>query len=144
MFIGQGLSLEAHCAAQAERWAANTAMAATSAAAAAAAEQALSASPPFFADGLSPAIAVDWRLLSMLRIFLKGGGGGAVAHWQGNDNVRVLALARCCQRRGEDTTINIRWEVGGGRVTKGGVEVVTVRGGSNCRRPSIHCTSANH
>jgi hypothetical protein len=23
---------------------------------------------------------------------------------------------------GDDTTINIRWEVGGGRVTKGGVE----------------------
>jgi hypothetical protein len=69
MFIGQGLSLEARHAAQAERRAANTATAAASAAAAAAAdstaaatadstaaeavtERASSASPPFFA--LSP------------------------------------------------------------------------------------------
>jgi hypothetical protein len=43
-----------------------------------------------------------------------------VARWQGDDNVRVLALVSCCQRRGKDATINIRWEVGGGSVTKGG------------------------
>ncbi len=83
MFIGQGLSLEARHAAQAERWAANTATAAASAAAAAAAastaaaaatERVSSASLPLFAlltpaemdsiaspptgasaDGLSPA-----------------------------------------------------------------------------------------
>ena len=41
MFIGQGLSLEACCAAQAERWAFNIATAAASAVAAAAAEWAL-------------------------------------------------------------------------------------------------------
>ena len=68
---------------------------------------------------------VVWRLLSMLRILSKGGGGGVVAHWWGNDDVRVLALACCCWRRGEDVTINIRWEVGGGSATKGGFEVVT-------------------
>ena len=33
---------------------------------------------------------------------------------ESNDDVRVLASARCCRRRGEDATINIRWEVGGG------------------------------
>jgi hypothetical protein len=83
MFIGQGLSLEARCAAQAERQAANTATAAASAAEVAAAEQASSASPPFFAlsqpaemdsiaslptpasvDGTSPAIA--GRLLPLV------------------------------------------------------------------------------
>ena len=65
------------------------------------------------------AAAVVWRLLSMLSIFPKGGGGGAVAHWRGDDNARVFASVRCCWRRGEDATINIRWEVRGGRVTKG-------------------------
>ena len=30
-----------------------------------------------------------------------------------------MASARCCRRRGEDANINIRWEVGGVRVTKG-------------------------
>ena len=49
MFIGQGLSLEARHAAQAERRSANTATAPASAAAAAAAERASSAYPPFFA-----------------------------------------------------------------------------------------------
>jgi hypothetical protein len=51
-----------------------------------------------------------------------GGGSGATkgrveGRWRGDDDVRVLALARCCRRRGEDVTINIggRWEVGGGR-----------------------------
>ena len=92
------------------------------------------ASPPTPAsvDGTSHAIAgslslspVVCRLFSMLRILLKGGGGGVVAHWWGNDDVRVLALACCCWRRGEDVTINIRWEVGGGSATKGGFEVVT-------------------
>ena len=29
-------------------------------------------------------------------------------------DVRVLVSARCCRRRGEDATINIRWEVRGG------------------------------
>ena len=87
---------------------------------------------------------VVWCLLFMLRILSKGGGGGAVARWQGDDNVRMLALARCCRRRGEDATINIRWDVGGGSVTKGGFEVVAVRGGSRCRRPTIHCASADH
>ena len=66
MFIGQGLSLEACHAAQAERQAANTATAAASAAAAAAAEstaaaaateRALSASQPLFA--LSPPVEMD-------------------------------------------------------------------------------------
>ena len=42
---------------------------------------------------------------------------------ESDDDVRVLASARCCRRRGGDATINIRWEVGGGRVTQGGVEV---------------------
>ncbi len=69
---------------------------------------------------------------------MKGGDGGAVARWRGDDDVRVLASALCCRRRGEDATINIRWEVGGGRVTKGGFEVVAVRGGSLCRRSAIH------
>jgi hypothetical protein len=85
-----------------------------------------------------------WRLLFMLRILLKGGGGGAVARWRGDDDGRVLAPARCCRRRGEDETINIMWEVGGGSVTKGGFEVVAVRGGSFCRRPAVHCASADH
>jgi hypothetical protein len=128
MFI-EGLSLEACHAAQAERRSANTATAPASVAAAAAAERALSASPPFFA--LSPPAEMDsiaspptprppmdrplpspvvWRLLSMLRILSKGGGGGAVARWRGDGDVRVLASARgCCRRRGEDATINIRW-----------------------------------
>ena len=87
---------------------------------------------------------VVWRLLSMLRILSKGGGGGAVARWRGDDNVRVLASVRCCRRRGDDTTINIRWEVGGGHVTKGGFEVVAVRGGSRCRHSAVHCASADH
>jgi len=89
-------------------------------------------------------VPVVWRLLSMLRILSKGGGGGAVAHWRGDDDVRVLASARCCRRRGEDATINIRWEVRGGSVTKGGFEVVAVRGGSHCRRPAVHCACADH
>ena len=55
--IGQGVSLEARYAAQAERRAANTAMAQASASAAAAAEQASSASPTFFA--LSPPAEMD-------------------------------------------------------------------------------------
>ena len=42
------------------------------------------------------------------------------------DDVRVLASVRCCWRRGGAATINIRWEVGGGRVTQGGVKVVAV------------------
>ena len=63
---------------------------------------------------------------------------------ESDDDVRVLASARCCWRRGGDTTINIRWEVGGGRVTKGGFEVVAVRGGSRCRRPAVHCASTDH
>ena len=87
---------------------------------------------------------VVWRLFSMLRILSKGGGGGAVARWWGNDDVRVLSPARCCRRRGEDATINIRWEVRGGRGTQGGLEVVAVRGGSRCRRPTVHCASADH
>ena len=135
----------------------------TSVAAVAAAERASSASPPFFAlsppakwiplplrqpprppmTGPLPSPLV-WRLLSMLRILLKGGGGGALARWRGDDNVRVLALARCCWRRGEDATINIRWEVGGGRVTMGGFKVVAVRGGSRCHRLAVHCVSADH
>ncbi len=66
MFIGQGLSLEARRAAQAERRAANTATAAASEAAAAAAastaaaaatKRALSASPPLFP--LSPPAEMD-------------------------------------------------------------------------------------
>ena len=86
------------------------------------------ASPPTPAsvDGTSHAIAgslslspVVCRLFSMLRILLKGGGDGALAHWRGNDSVRVLASARCCWRRGGDVTINIRWEVGGEVVTVG-------------------------
>jgi hypothetical protein len=80
----------------------------------------------------------------MLRILSKGGGGGAVARWRGDDDVRVLASARCYHRRGEDATTNIRWEVGGGRVTKGGVEGVAVRGVSRFCRPTIHCASADN
>ena len=66
MFIGQGLTLEAHHATQAERQSANTTKAPTSAAAAAAAastaaaaatEQASSASPPLFT--LSPPAEID-------------------------------------------------------------------------------------
>ena len=45
---------------------------------------------------------------------------------ESNDDVRVLASAHCCRRRGGDATINIRWEVGRGRVTQGRVEVVAV------------------
>jgi len=29
-------------------------------------------------------------------------------------------------------------------MTKGGFKVVAVRGGSRCRRPAVHCASANH
>jgi hypothetical protein len=41
-----------------------------------------------------------------------GGGRGVTkgrvkGRWRGDDDVRVLALARCCRRRGEDVTINI-------------------------------------
>jgi hypothetical protein len=82
--------------------------------------------------------------LSMMRILSKGGGGGAVARWRGDDDVRLLASARCCRRRGKDATINIRWEMGGGGETKGGFNVVVVRGGSRCRRPTVHCASADH
>jgi hypothetical protein len=140
MFIGQDLTLDARRAAQAERRSANTAKApasAVAAAAVAATERALSASPPFFAlsppakmdsiaspptgasiDGTSPSIAGILSPLVYAEDLSKG--GGAVAHWRGDDGVRVLLSARCCRRRGEDGTINIRWEVGGGRVTKGG------------------------
>jgi len=55
MYIGQGVSLEARYAAQAERRAANTAMAQASASAAVAAERALSASPTCF----SPTAEMD-------------------------------------------------------------------------------------
>ena len=101
MFIGQGLSLEARHAAQAERRSANTATAPASAAAAAAAERASSASPPFFAlsppaemdsiaspptpssvDGTSPAIAGSLSPLVYAKDFIDGGrwqGGGAMA-----------------------------------------------------------------
>jgi hypothetical protein len=72
------------------------------------------------------------------------GGGGAVARWRGDADVGMLASMRCCRRRGkEDATINIRWEVGGGRVTKGGVEVLVVRE-SRCRRAAVHRASADH
>jgi hypothetical protein len=86
--------------------------------------------PPMDRSLPSPVV---WRLLSMLRILSKGGGGVALARWRGDDDVGVLALARCCRRRGEDTAISIRWEVGGGRVTNGGFKVVAVRGGSHCQ-----------
>ena len=146
LFIGQGLTLDARHAAQAERRSANTAKAPASAAAAAAAastaaaaatERALSASLPFFAlsppaemdsiaspptgasvDGTSPSIAGS--LLPLVYAEDLSKGGGAVARWRGDDGIRVLSLARCCRRRGEDATINIRWEVGGGRVKKEG------------------------
>jgi len=100
MFIGQGLSLEAHRAAQAERQAANTAIAQASASAAAAAERASSASPTFFAfsppaemdsiaspptpasaDGPTPAIAGSLAPLVYAEDFIEGGrwwGGGAL------------------------------------------------------------------
>ena len=171
MFI-EGLSFEARHAAQAERRSANTATGTASAAAAAAAERASSASPPFFAlspptemdsiaspptpasaDGPTPAIAGSLAPLVYAEDFIEWGrwwgggavvGGGAVARWRGDDDVRVLASARCCRRRGEDATINIRWEVGGGHVTKGGFEVVAVRGGSRCHRTAVHCASADH
>jgi hypothetical protein len=78
------------------------------------------ASPPTGAsvDGTSPSFAISLSPLVYAEDLLKG--GGAMARWRGNDGVRVLLSARCCRRRGEDVTINIRWEVGGGRVTKGG------------------------
>jgi len=159
--IGQGVSLETRYAAQAERRAANTAMAQASVLAAAAAERASSASPtclsptaemdsiaspptPASVDGPTLPSPVVWHLLSMLRILSKGGSVGAVAHWRGDDDVRVLASVRCFRRRGEDATINIRWEVGGGSATKGGFEVVAVRGGSRFRHPTVHCASADH
>ncbi len=100
MFIG-GLSLEALCAAQAERQSANTTTAPASAAAAAAADRALSASPPFFAlsppakmdsiaypptpvsdNGPNPAIAGSLAPLVYAEDFIEGGrwwGGGALA-----------------------------------------------------------------
>ena len=133
------LSLEARRATQAERLTATTAMAAASVVAAAAAEQASSASPPFFAlaplvemdyiasqptpasaDGPSPAFACSLAPLVYVEDFIEGGqwrGGGVLA---GGDNVRVLVSAYCCRRRGEDATINIKWEVRGGRMTNGG------------------------
>jgi hypothetical protein len=101
MFIGQGLSLEARHAAQAERWSANTATAPASAAAAAvvastaavaATERASSASPPLFtlsppakmdsiaspptpasADGPSPAISGSLAPLVYAEDSMKGG-----------------------------------------------------------------------
>ena len=162
MFI-EGLSLEARHAAQAEMRSANTTTAPASVAAAAAAERASSASLPFFAlspptemdsiaspptpasaDGPTPAITGSLAPLVYAEDFIKGGrwwGGGALA---GRCDVRVLASARCCRRRGEDATINIRWEVRGGRVTQGGLKVVAVRGASRFRRPTIHCASADN
>ena len=56
--------------------------------------------------------------------------GRAVARWRGDGDVRVFVLACCCRRRGEDATINIRWEVGGERMAKGGYKVEVVRGGA--------------
>jgi len=102
MFIGQGLSLEARRAAQAERRSANTATApasvaaaaatASTTAAAAANERASSASPPLFAlsptaemdsiaspptpasaDGPTPAIAGSLAPLVYAEDFIKGG-----------------------------------------------------------------------
>ena len=66
---------------------------------------------------------------------LLGWGG---AHWRGNGNVRALVLARSCWTRGEDATINIRWEVGWGHFTKREGKV------GIGRRPAIHCASANY
>ena len=57
---------------------------------------------------------------------------------ESDDDVRVLASARCCRRRGGDATINIRWEVGGGCVTQGGVEVVAVSERGEPLPPSRH------
>ena len=51
--------------------------------------------------------------------------GGGVACWQSDSNVRALMLAHCCWRRGDNATINIRWEVGWGHVTKGGAGQVS-------------------
>ncbi len=89
---------------------------------------------------------VVWRLLSMLRILSKGGGGGAVARWWGDEDVRVLASARCCRRGGRtrQSTLSGKWEVGGEHVTKWGFKVVDVRGGSRCRRSAVHCASTDH
>ena len=47
-------------------------------------------------------------------------------------------LSQCCWRRGENTIINIRWEVGGGR--RGGC----CEGGSCRRRPAVHCASIDY
>ena len=97
--IGQGVSLEARYAAQAERRAANTAMAQASASAAAAAKRASSAfltclsptaemdsiaSPQTSAsaNGPTPAIAGSLAPLVYAEDFIKGGrwwGGGALA-----------------------------------------------------------------
>jgi hypothetical protein len=52
--------------------------------------------------------SMERPLLSMLKILSTGGGGKAVARWRGDGGIRVLASARCCRKRGEDTTINIR------------------------------------
>ena len=129
MFI-EGLSLEAHHAAQAERWSANTATAPASAAAAAAAERASSVSPPFFAlsppaemdsivsprtpasaDGPTPAIT---HLFSMLRILSKGGGGGVVARWWGDDDVGCWRWCAAVGGGGrmQQSTLGGRWEGG--------------------------------
>ena len=59
--------------------------------------------------------------------------GKGVARWQGIGNVRVLALTCCFWRRREDTTINIRWEVGWGHMTMGGGELVILAGGDGAK-----------
>ena len=63
---------------------------------------------------------------------------------ESNHNVRVLVLAHCCRRMGEDATINIMLEMRGGFVTQFGLKVVAVRGGSRCHLPTVHCASVDH
>ena len=166
MFI-EGFSLEACHTAQAERRSANTAMAPTSVAAAVAAERASSASPPFFAlsppnemdsiaspptpasaDGPTPAIAGSLTPLVYAEDFFRR--GTVVGRWRVGG---AMTMSGCWRRhaavggggRTRQSTLGGRWEeVGGGRVTKGGFEVVAVRGGSRCRRSAVHCASADH
>jgi hypothetical protein len=69
----------------------------------------------------------------------KGRRWGAAVRWL---VVALLSAVRFHHRM--PSCDHQRWEVGGGRVTKGGFEVVAVRGGSRCHRTAVHCASADH
>ena len=94
MFIGQGLSLEACCAAQAERRAANNVMAAESTVAAVA-ERASSASPPLFALSPSTEILTPTAERTFALFGLPMGAAGLSAADPSADVETVTAAAPC-------------------------------------------------